>query len=252
MPITLTVPSAVTIYGVSITPTIPLASGTVPYTAFIQNTGSSLSNTVLRTVITQGTARREVGGRTIQCGSGTVGELPTGSCSVSSQVGAMNDPAPGTGILIPGPATLEIQLNQLNGGVSTNLYTFTTPTTLVISGPTIINIELPTLNVLIGGETTYNVTFYNPGATVLDAGIQGSVSQGSVMGGAGGFPVECPGKQFGELPPGPCTMNNVTLNTSNQNGGTWQPGAAEFLLELSSGSTLLNSQTRTIFFYQIQ
>ena len=252
--ITLTLPGPVTIFGVSISPTIPLASDAVPYTAFIRNTGPSLSNVVIQTWITQGTARRAAGGRTIQCGTVTPGVLPTiDSCSVPSEVGAMNDPASGNGTLVPGPAILEIDVDQ-QSGTTTNLAKTFIPITLVISGPSIINIELAATDMVAGQEVIYHLTVYNPTAsTISGVGFQGLLSQGAIVNfGTGGFTLQCPGAVDGDLPPGACRMEFVTLNTRNLDGiPSWQLGPATWRLELSAGSTLLNTQTRTINFIGI-
>jgi hypothetical protein len=253
--ITLTVPSPVTIFGVTIPPTIPLASDAVPYTAFISNTGASVSNVVVQTWISQGTARRAAGGRTIQCGTATPGVLPTtDSCAVPSEVSAMNDPASGNGILVPGPAILEIDVDQ-QSGATTNLAKTFVPVTLTISGAAIINIALSATDVVAGQELTYTVTFYNPTAsTISGVGIQGLLSQGPIQDfGTGGFTVQCPGVPDGDLPPGACTMPLVTLNTRNIDGiPSWQLGAATWRLELSADGALLNTQTRTIYFIGLQ
>ena len=162
LPVMLTVPSPVTIYGVIISPTIPLASGSVPFTALIRNTGPELSPVVLRTWISQGTARREAGRRTIQCGTMTPRSLPTiDSCSVPSEVGAMNEPAEGNGILVPGPAVLEIDVDLEDGPTTTVARTFVN-VTLTMSGAAIINIDILATDLVAGQETTFDVTFYNP------------------------------------------------------------------------------------------
>jgi hypothetical protein len=247
----------VRITNVTLSPTIPLASGSSPYAATIQNSGSSLSNVVLNTWITQGTARRAAGGQMVQCGTGTPGELPTGSCSVSSSVAASNDPASGNGLLVPGPATLEIDVEQ-QSGPTTILAKRLIPVTLVISGPTIINIELSATDVVAGQELTYNVTFYNPTAsTISGLGIQGLLTQGTIVDfGTGGFSLQCPGAAAqGDLPPGACTMPFLTLNTRNIDGiPTWQLGPATWRLLLSADAdgAVLSSQTRTINFIGLQ
>jgi hypothetical protein len=253
--VTLAVPSPVTIYGVTISPTIPLASGAVPYTVLIRNSGASYSNVAIQTWISQGTARRAAGGRTIQCGTNAPGVLPTtDSCSVPSQIGASNDPSSGSGLLVPGPAILEIDVDQ-QGGPTTNLAKTFVPITLTVSGATIINIELAATDLVAGQEVFYNVTFYNPtGSTISGAGIQGLLSQGSIVNfGTGGFPVQCSGQADGDLPPGLCTTSFVTLNTRTDAGiPNWQLGSATWELQLSAAGTLINSQTRTINFIGLQ
>ena len=62
----------------------------------------------------QANARRSTGAVVVQCGSGS-GILPTGACTVSNVIIASNSSA-GTGTLVPGAATFELDLTA-NGTV---------------------------------------------------------------------------------------------------------------------------------------
>ena len=246
--ITLLAPEPVRISGITISPTLDFGSAN-PYTATLQNDGPGLSTVVLQATLTQGTANRAAGGRQVQCNGGPVGQLPTGACSVPSDVVPFNAPNAGTGTLVPGPATLEIYLAQ----GTTILDSKIIPVTLVMSGPGIIGIELSAASVLIGEQIEYTATFYNPTSQpVLSAGFQGLLTQGSIVDfGTGGGPVECAGV-FGTLPPGVCTTTS-TLNTRNVIATPeWSPGPATFRLELSTGGTLLDSKFLTVFLNIIQ
>ena len=247
--ITLTAPQEVTLTDVAIPSTLDFGAAN-PYTATIQNTGSSRSIVVLQATLTQGTTNRAAGGREVQCGASPSGTLPTGTCSASSVVVPFNAPNAGTGTLIPGPATLEIDLIQ--GSVTLDKKII--PVTLVMPGPGIIGIALSAQNVLIGEELEYTATLYNPTTeTISAAGIQGYLTQGTIVDfGTGGTDLTCAGATQATLPPGVCTVS-YTLNTRNIYGTpAWQPGAAMFRLELLTGNTVLDSRSLNIFLNIIQ
>jgi hypothetical protein len=244
MNITLLAPKPVRISDVSISPALDFKSAN-PYTATLRNDGPGLSTVVLQGTISQGTANRAAGGRQVQCNGGAIGELPTGTCAVSAFAVPFNAPHGGIGTLVPGPATLEIYVEQ----GTTILDRKIIPVTLVMSGPGIIGIELSAPNVLIGEQLTYVATFYNPTSqNLLAAGFQGLLTQGSIVDfGTGGGPVMCDGVAVGTLPPGVCTTS-FTLNTRNVFGApAWSPGEARFRLEFSAGTTLLDSASLTLF-----
>jgi hypothetical protein len=169
---------------------------------------------------------------------------------VFSNVVAFNAPNAGTGTLIPGAATLQLDLQQ----GSTVLDTKTIPITLVMSGPGIIGIELSARDVLIGESLNYTATFYNPTNTAISsAGIQGYLTQDPIFDfGTGGTTLTCAGANQGELPPGLCAVS-FTLGTRNVFGTpAWNPGAATWRLELTTGNTLLDSKELVIFLYRLQ
>ena len=252
VPITL-VATPASIGGVRLPRDFALGSVT-GITAILQNTGPALQGLVFRTAISQGTARRETGERQVQCPGRPVGELPTDGCTLAANVVAMNAPNAGTGTLLPGPATLELDLDQTSGGATTTLDQRLISINLVMSTPGIIGLELSTPNVLIGESIEYTATLYNPtGATISSAGIQGYLSQGSIVDfGAGGTELTCSGAGQAELPPGVCQVT-FTLNTRNIDGApAWSPGEATFRLELTAGTTLLDSKSVTVFLNIVQ
>jgi hypothetical protein len=247
--ITLLAAKPVRISGITISPTLTFGSAN-SYTAFLQNDGPGLSTVALQATISQGTATRGAGGRQVQCNGGPIGDLPTGTCTVPAFVVPFNAPNGGTGTLLPGPATLEIELLQ----GTTSLDKKTIQVTLVMSGPGIIGIELSAPNVLIGEQLTYTATLYNPTSeTFLVAGIDGYLSQGTIVNfGAGGTELTCAGAAQASLPPGVCTMN-YTLNTRNVfEAPAWDPGPATFRLELRAGSTVLDAKSVTVFLNILQ
>lgn len=82
----------------------------VDYTATINNPGPLLSPISVQAWITQGSTFRAAGGASVSCTGPLSGELPTGVCQFSWTAGARNDPAAGSGTLVPGPAVLELNV----------------------------------------------------------------------------------------------------------------------------------------------
>ena len=246
--ITLVAPPAARIASLTISPTLTFGASN-PYTAVLENTGPSLTTVVLQGTISQGAANRGAGGVEVQCSGEASGTLPTGTCSVDWLAVPFNAPNGGTGTLVPGPATLQIDLVHN----TTTLDTKIIPVTLVMSGPGIIGIEMPVVDVLAGESLEYTAILYNPrNKNVSSAGIQGYLTQDPIVDfGTGGTTVMCPGAKPGTLPPGICRVN-FTLGTRNTlDTPLWSPGAATFRLELFSRSDLLDSRSRLIFIYRL-
>ena len=233
----------------AITPTssfIVLGASFTSYTATIQNPGPSRSIVLIQGWISQGSARRAAGGTQLLCSGAAPGELPTGSCDAPGDMVAGNDPADGTGTLVPGPATFELELKQFNGTSETILDTRTIPITLVAATPSIVSVVLNSTSVPIGGSTPYTATLYNPtGATLSVVLIQGELSQGATLRAAGGTILTC--VTSGELPPGSCVVSFVVVASNTGDGsGTLVPGSATFVLKLIHEGTLLDTKTMPV------
>lgn len=115
--------SAVTPTG---SPNINVFGTVAGYTATINNPGPAISNATMMVKIFQNNASRQgiPSPVNVDCGSGA-GTLPTGTCTFNGLYSASNV-APGTGTLVPGPATLEIELSDpANGTVSTKYVAIT-------------------------------------------------------------------------------------------------------------------------------
>ena len=91
------------------------------YTATIQNPGVDRSLVLIQGWIRQGTARRAAGGGDVTCGP-ELGVLPNGSCQELGSIVASNATS-GTGTLVPGAATFEVELRLFNGVTTTVLDT---------------------------------------------------------------------------------------------------------------------------------
>jgi hypothetical protein len=192
-------------------------------------------------------ARRATGGSAVQCGSGS-GILPNGFCSMFSVIAASNTSA-GTGTLIPGAATFELDLS-VNGTVVSQQ---TVPVTIV-SGATITGLSLAAATsdtlLLEDSSAPYTATLQNIGSSVSGISIEGFVTQGTARRFAGGTPVSCGGTS-GVLPNGSCTVSSQLSATNNTAGvGTLSTGAATFKLQLVDGSGAVLS-TATIPLYII-
>jgi hypothetical protein len=108
------------------TPNINVFGTVAGYTATITNPGPAISNATMMVKIFQDNVVRQgiPSPVSIDCGSGA-GTLPTGTCTFNGLYSASNT-APGSGTLVPGPATLEIELSDpANGTVSTKYVAIT-------------------------------------------------------------------------------------------------------------------------------
>jgi hypothetical protein len=234
----------------SIVPTssyVVLGSGFTTYTATIQNPGGPRSVVLVQNWIRQGTARRAGGGSNVNCSGSPGGTLPTGTCSTLADIVASNDPIiGGTGTLVLGPATLEVELKYYDGTTETILDTESIPITLVASTPSIVSIDFTSTTIAIGGQSRYTATLYNPtGSTLTGSLIQGTITQGSNSAPAGGVTTSCPSN--GQVAPGSCVIS-FTANPNNANSfpGPLVPGAATFTLQFYQNGTVLDSKSVAI------
>jgi len=220
-----------------------IGGSTVSYSTTLQNPGPSRSNVVLQGFINQGTARRAAGGLAVNLGAGT-GVLPTGlSFDVSGSIVASNTTS-GTGTLVPGAATFELQLL----GNGTTLGSQSVPVTLEPNTPWIQSLTPNAGPVIIDGpNVSYSAAVKNPGAPVSNVVLQGFISQGTVQHAAGGAAVDC-GAGIGVLPTGVFTLAG-SLGASNNpitGSGTFVPGPATFLLQLKVNGSVVYSTTFAI------
>lgn len=108
--------------------TLVIGGSNVPYSITIQNPGAALSGVLIQNYIVQGTANKAANGTVVSCPSSTLGDLPQGTCTFGWNAGASNQT--GTGTLVPGAATLQVQLMQTVGSTTTVLDTYSVPITL--------------------------------------------------------------------------------------------------------------------------
>jgi hypothetical protein len=211
---------------------VELEGDDASYSAAFDNPGAARSDVIIQGYVRQGGAWRGALGTGVRCGGdGAAGELPTGRCTVSYFYVARNAPAAGSGTLVPGPATFELQLIDRDTNGETLLDTRSVPITIVANTPSIVSLSLNPTSVAIGSSTRYQAVVYNPGSTTLTSvTLQGSIVQGSVESPAGGTTVTCGNK--GGFIPGACA-ESFTVNPSNGQGyGLLVPGAAQFVLTL--------------------
>jgi hypothetical protein len=234
----------------SIVPTssyVVLGSGYTSYTTTIQNPGPARSTVLVQGWISQGTARRAAGGSNVNCAGFPYGTLPTGTCSTLADMVASNDPIiVGTGTLVPGPATFELELKQYDGTTTTILDTESIPITLVASTPSIVSIDFTSTTIAIGGQSRYTATLYNPTSSTLTGTlIQGTITQGANSAPAGGVVTSCPSTS--QVAPGSCAVT-FTANPSNANSspGPLVPGAATFELRFYQNGTVLDTKSVAI------
>jgi hypothetical protein len=221
-----------------------LITGTpTSYSTTLQNPGPSRSNIVLQGFLNQGTARRDAGALAVNVGSGA-GVLPTGlSFPISGTIAASNTSA-GTGTLVPGAGTFELQL-LANG---TSLGSQSVPVTLEPNTTWIQSLTLSAGPITIDGPSvSYSAAVKNPGASVSNVVLQGFMSQGTTQHAAGGFSVDC-GAGIGVLPTGVFTQAGSLGASSNpiSGSGTFVPGPATFLLQLKVNGAVVYSTSTTV------
>jgi hypothetical protein len=197
----------------------------------------SRSNVVLQGWINQGTARRAAGGSMVVCGAAP-GVLPNGTFPVSGSISTSNT-AGGTGTLVPGAATFELQLIE-NGAV---LETKTVAVTLAPNTPSIGALSPNSDTVMFGSSIAYTATLTNPGASLSNVVLQGWIDQGTARRAAGGSMVMC-GAGVGVLPNGTFNVQG-SIVASNATGGTGTlvDGPATFELQLLVNGTVLETTT---------
>jgi hypothetical protein len=216
------------------------------YTATLQNPGTSLPGVRVEAWITQavgGVVRRSAGGTLVSCGSNAAGVLPGGTCSITLPATASNS-ASGTGTLVPGPATFELQLIQSGGGASTSFDTKTVGIVIISGTPKITSVTLQSNILVIGGANVgYTVKLQNAGLPQTDVVLQGVLEQDqgggvTVVKGAGGTLVPC-GAGLGVLPTtgtSTCTFDFSVATSSSTIGGALAAGPARFVLYLSKAA----------------
>jgi hypothetical protein len=207
------------------------------YAATLTNPGASRSNMGLQGWVSQGLVRRAAGGSVVPAGAGA-GVLPTGTFPLSGPISASNT-AGGSGTLVPGAATFELQLMD-NG---TAIGTRTLPVTLQPNTAGIAALSSNAVSIGIGASAPYAATLTNPGASRLNLVLQGWLTQGAVRHPAGGAMVLA-GAAMGVLPTG---FFNVTgfISVSNTTGapGVLVAGPATFELQLTANGALVEART---------
>jgi hypothetical protein len=193
----------------------------------IDNPGPQRSTVLVKSWIVQGFARQAATNENVECG-GASGVLPSGACTTLASVSV---PPSSGGILglVPGSATLEIQLIQTDGTTETSLDTESIPVTLAAATPWIAGSTVqPTI--AIGPDVQIAVIIANPTTThYLNSAVVINVIQGGVSTQVG---VATPGcGAVGEISAGDCVVGGtMTL------GSSFSAGAAKVELRLTTDS----------------
>jgi hypothetical protein len=221
-------------------PGLPYIGGpTTPFSAIVTNPGAGRSGVTLQGWINQGDARRAAGGALITCGTNPDGVLPTGTFAVSGVFSASNTLA-GTGGLVPGAATLEMQV--IDDGIV--LATRTVPVNLQ---PNTAGIALLTPNettIAIGGTVRYAATLRNPGAQRFPLFLSYAIVQGTTRREVGRPLLSIPGQTFGVLPPGYShILGTIPVSNTGTDTGTLVPGPAMVEVALDVNGVPLEKKT---------
>jgi hypothetical protein len=177
--------------------------------------------------IVQGFARELAINENVECG-GTSGTLPSGACTTLASVSVRSTLGPPFG-LIPGAATLEIQLTQTVDTTETALDTESIPVTLVDATPWIGGSTVqPTI--ALGTNVQIAVIATNPTLnTYPNSAVVVNVIQGGVSTQVASAPPSC--GEVGVIPRGDCIVT-VIVNL----GSSFSPGAAKVELRLLTDS----------------
>jgi len=176
------------------------------YTAMLHNPGWTRDPVVMATFIRQGTTTRAAGTRAVHCGDAP-SVLPNGFCTDGGLLSATNT-ASGTGTLVPGSASFQVQLKVGTTVVATR----SVAVTLVYPPPIVTSVgQLPdTVLVPTALPRQFSFTIMNPGPPsdntyfdyfIVDAG--GALLAGSLRG--TGTLVQCARYPSPSLPTGTCT-----------------------------------------------
>ncbi len=220
--------------------TLAIDGPSTTYTAVLENPSGSLQGMSVQGWIVQGTSRRAAGGAVLTC-SGANGVFPTGTCTFSFSAGASNSPNNGgSGTLVPGAATFELDLQQTSGTTTTVFDIETVAVTLVSSAPRIVSLQLDAYELPIDGDGVgYTATLQNYGYTVSGVILQGEITQAGTpvtVRAAGGLLIDC-GAGLGTLPTTAACEVHFTASASNSaaGNGTLVPGNATFVLRMYRG-----------------
>lgn len=139
------------------------------------------------------------------------------------------------------------ELNTVAESNETNNYVVGTLTVAPAGPPFIASVVLNPTTLVIGGpDATSTVTLQNPGSSVENITLQGSIVQGATTRSAGSAAAFC-GSGTGILPNGTCTMTFGALAFNGLPGtGTLVPGDASYVLNLRQRVppfTVMDSET---------
>ena len=236
-------PNAPRFTALTVNPGLPFIGGpTTPFSATVTNPGASQSNVILQGWMNQGSARRAAGGALITCGSNPSGIFPTGTFAVTGVYSASNTTG-GTGGLVPGPATFELQLIA-NGSV---LATQTTPVVLQANTAGIALFTPSATTIAIDGPaaTQYTATLRNPGAERFPVFLGCAVLQGSTRRQGARVLIAVAQQTLGVLPPGYSQVAGSfrASNTTGTGTGTLVPGPATLEVTMDLNGVLMETIT---------
>jgi hypothetical protein len=214
--------------------TIPIGGTPGTYTATLNNIASAASGVALQGWMVQGATRRAAGGTSVNCGAGT-GVLPSGNCTMSFSAVASNTTS-GTGTLIPGVATFELDMTVGSTTVTRTIGVNLIPGTFTASGDVTFSLS--------GALGDMKTSITNTGSQTYGSySYQMTVIQGSAHRSAGSTPLSCSGAGWGNLPGNTtCTQNLYPAVSNNNSGsGTLVAGFATMQVQLLHGTTVVST-----------
>jgi hypothetical protein len=204
----------------------------VSYGTTLNNPGPIRSNVALQGWITQGATRRAAGGQLVTCGQ-AAGVMPIGNCTGAGPIVASSTTA-GTGTLVPGGATFELQLKEAGIVVGTR----TISVILVPNRPRISGVTLSADSIIGGGPgITYTTSLQSPGPTRSNVRLRVYLGQATTHTLVGDALVSC-GGALGEVSKGSCTIRGGITAPD----GAIKPGSAGVEMQLVENSIVLETR----------
>jgi hypothetical protein len=207
------------------------------YTASLNNPqGFSFSSTSLVGFITQGSTRRSAGVQSVSCGF-SLGILPQHSTCTNAFPIVVSNSTSGSGTLIPGPATFELQLQS--AGVLFSTRTF--PVTIVPITPTFTISGLSAM--FLENTTNFTVSITNRRSSATGVAFAGSIIQGAAQRSILPCGINCT-SVTGLVNPGTTTSSfGETVTNTYPGTGTLQPGPATFVFQMFENGVMVDSKT---------
>lgn len=199
---------------------LSLSGATASVGMYLDNPGTqSFGPFSYQVSIIQGSSQRSGGSATPSCG-GAGYVLPQSTCLASALLSVTNA-SPGSGTLVAGPATLQVQL-LYNGALAATRTSFVT-----LVDARFTSASTNPNPILIGGATqAYSVTLANAGNALTSVSVVATVRQGAIQRTVSATPVLCTATA-GSLPSGACTF---TGSYAVPNDGALAGGAATLSL----------------------
>lgn len=209
------------------------------YTATFNNPQTfSYSSVSLVGFIAQGSTRRSAGTQSVTCGF-SPGILPRGSTCTNSGPIVVSNNSGGTGTLVPGAATFELQLQ----GSGVLLSTRTVAITLAPVTPTFAISGLNASSVFLENNAFFTVTVTNRRAGPTGVSFAGSIIQGATQRAIYSCGISCQ-SATGTVNPGSTALSfGLSVTNTYPGTGPLTPGPATLALQMFENGVLVDTKS---------